>query len=150
MQPATAAPPANDEVDFWLTVLHNNDGESQVVDAGSGAEDFGGAARFKALVDTQRAAAAPNVVMISSGDNFLAGPEFNRLITVPWGGVVRVEAPEFSLPKTVGAVAIGAVIAGAVIAVVTGGDEGDRSGELPPIDEDRWVPVPLFRIPIPF
>lgn len=80
----------------------------------------------------------------------VAGPEFNRMITIPWGGIVRVEAPEFSLPKTVGAVAIGAVIAGAVIAVVTGGSEGDRSGETPPIDQDRWIPVPIFRIPVPF
>lgn len=80
----------------------------------------------------------------------VAGPEFNRLITIPWGGVVRVEAPEFSLPKTVGAVAIGAVIVGAVVAVVTGGNQGDRSGETPPIDQDRWAPIPLFRIPVPF
>jgi 5'-nucleotidase len=74
-------------VDFWLTVLHNNDGESQVVDAGAGLEDFGGAARFTALVDQLRASATTGPwpqrgakrgeVMISSGDNFLAGPEFN-------------------------------------------------------------------------
>ena len=36
-----------DRVDFWLTVLHNNDGESQVINAGTGLEDFGGAARFE-------------------------------------------------------------------------------------------------------
>jgi 5'-nucleotidase len=75
------------KVDFTLTVLHNNDGESQVVDAGGGLEDFGGAARFKTLVDdlkwsaTHGKPAKPGskrgVVMISSGDNFLAGPEFN-------------------------------------------------------------------------
>ena len=30
------------EVDFYLTILHNNDGESQVIDAGAGVlEDFG-------------------------------------------------------------------------------------------------------------
>lgn len=82
--PATAQQP---KVDFYLTILHNNDGESQVVNAGSGLEDFGGAARFKTLVDdlkwnathgpwTQRGAKR-GVVMLSSGDNFLAGPEFN-------------------------------------------------------------------------
>jgi 5'-nucleotidase/UDP-sugar diphosphatase len=75
------------KVDFWLTILHNNDGESQVVDAGSGLEDFGGAARFKTVVDNLKREAAVGppmtpgakraVVMISSGDNFLAGPEFN-------------------------------------------------------------------------
>ena len=46
------------------------------MNAGSDLETYGGAARFKALVDTRKAAAA-NVLMISSGDNFLAGPEFN-------------------------------------------------------------------------
>ncbi len=77
--PAAMADPPDDYATaaYQLTILHNNDGESQLVNAGSGLEDYGGAARFKALVDTQRAAAAPNVVMISSGDNFLAGPEFN-------------------------------------------------------------------------
>ena len=72
-----ADPPDNyDTAPFKLTVLHNNDGESQLVNAGSDLEEYGGAARFKALVDARRAAAT-NVVMISSGDNFLAGPEFN-------------------------------------------------------------------------
>lgn len=75
------------KVEFWLTVLHNNDGESQVINAGEGLEDFGGAARFKAVVDKLRwkavdgpcrhRGAKHGVVMISSGDNFLAGPEFN-------------------------------------------------------------------------
>lgn len=71
---------------FTLTILHNNDGESQLLNAGSGIEDFGGVARFKTLVDNLRAAAlAPTgqrgngtgVILLSSGDNFLAGPEFN-------------------------------------------------------------------------
>ncbi len=31
---------------YWLTVLHNNDGESQVVNAGGDRTDFGGAAGF--------------------------------------------------------------------------------------------------------
>ena len=76
--PAAQADPPDDydTAPFKLTVLHNNDGESQLVNAGSDLETYGGAARFKALVDTQKAAAA-NVLMISSGDNFLAGPEFN-------------------------------------------------------------------------
>ena len=84
-QPGNGAEP----VDFWLTVLHHNDGESQLVNAGSGLEDFGGAARFKALVDAAREAGLEGprprsqrggkrgAVMLSSGDNFLAGPEFN-------------------------------------------------------------------------
>lgn len=70
---------------YWITILHNNDGESQVINAGSDRTDFGGAARFKTVVDTLRSAATKpggaepggrrGVVMISSGDNFLAGPE---------------------------------------------------------------------------
>jgi 5'-nucleotidase len=92
-----------DDVDFYLTILHNNDGESQVVNAGSGLEDFGGAARFKTVVDnlkwdathgpwTQRAAKR-GVVMISSGDNFLAGPEFNAGLEngVPFYDTIAME-----------------------------------------------------------
>ena len=64
---------------FTLVVLHNNDGESQLIDAGGDNADFGGVARFAALVDNLRAEAAANnqgVVLLSSGDNFLAGPEY--------------------------------------------------------------------------
>lgn len=72
---------AGDPVDFWLTVLHNNDGESQLIDAGQGRQDFGGAARFATVVtnlrDQARTAPAGGSLLISSGDNFLAGPEFN-------------------------------------------------------------------------
>src|SRR5918996_203403 len=74
---------------FWLTILHNNDGESQLLNAGAGLEDFGGVARFKTLVDNLKSDATTGppspqqqgikrgVVMLSSGDNFLAGPEFS-------------------------------------------------------------------------
>lgn len=86
------APPASSktrgvpQADFWLHVLHNNDGESQLVNAGSGAlADFGGVARFATVVDDLRAfaqsypmgGADTGSVLISSGDNFLAGPEFS-------------------------------------------------------------------------
>ena len=93
----------DDDVAFWLTILHNNDGESQVIDAGSGLEDFGGAARFQTVVDnlkwdaehgpwTQRGAKRATV-MISSGDNFLAGPEFNASLTngVPFYDTIAME-----------------------------------------------------------
>jgi 5'-nucleotidase len=95
--------PADPEVHFYLTILHNNDGESQVINAGSGLEDFGGAARFKAVVDdlkwgaihgpwTQRGAKR-GVVMLSSGDNFLAGPEFNASLVngVPFYDTIAME-----------------------------------------------------------
>jgi 2',3'-cyclic-nucleotide 2'-phosphodiesterase (5'-nucleotidase family) len=76
------------KVHHWLTVLHNNDGESRLINAGEGAlADYGGIARFKTLVDrlkfeaTEGAEAEARrgkdgVVMLSSGDNFLAGPQF--------------------------------------------------------------------------
>ena len=91
------------EVDFYLTILHNNDGESQVIDAGSGLEDFGGAARFQTLVDNlkwdathgpgKNRAAKRGVVMLSSGDNFLAGPEFNAGLVngVPFYDTIAME-----------------------------------------------------------
>jgi 5'-nucleotidase len=62
-----------------LVILHNNDGESQLLNAGRGLEDFGGAARFVTLVKQQRDQATGEgcaVLTLSSGDNFLPGPEF--------------------------------------------------------------------------
>ncbi len=71
---------------FTLTILHNNDGESQLLNA-PGQPDFGGAARFKTLVDqlTAEGAAVGGVTLLSSGDNFLAGPEFNASLNLPEG-----------------------------------------------------------------
>lgn len=71
---------------FTLTILHNNDGESKLINAPA-SPDFGGVARFATLVDDLRAeatrgrapegqAARRGVILLSSGDNFLAGPEF--------------------------------------------------------------------------
>jgi 5'-nucleotidase len=60
-----------------LTILHLNDNESQLLHAGNGIEDFGGAARVVTVVKNLRSAATTDVVLIlSSGDNFLIGPEF--------------------------------------------------------------------------
>lgn len=73
--PAPATPPSAEG--FTLTVLHNNDGESQLRSA-AGRPDFGGIHRFAALearLEAEAAARGP-VVTVSSGDNFLAGPEF--------------------------------------------------------------------------
>ncbi|RZV40947.1 MAG: ExeM/NucH family extracellular endonuclease, partial [Acidimicrobiia bacterium] len=66
--------------DFGLVIHHNNDGESQLVNAGSGLEDFGGVARFGATLDVRRRISSNSRfgdILLSSGDNFLAGPEFN-------------------------------------------------------------------------
>jgi len=91
------------KVDFWLTILHNNDGESQVINAGSGLEDFGGAAPFMTVVDNlkweathgpwPRRGAKRGVMMISSGDNFIAGPEFNASLEagVPFYDTIAME-----------------------------------------------------------
>ncbi len=75
-------------VDFWLHVLHNNDGESRVLPLTGAQAGFGGAARFKTLVDVLKAAAAAypvdgaakGFVMISSGDNILPGINLNAAI----------------------------------------------------------------------
>ena len=80
--PADARPTAKKaKRQYTLTLLHNNDAESQLIDAGSGLEDFGGAARFATKVADLKASAAKGkrrgVLLVSSGDNFLAGPEFN-------------------------------------------------------------------------
>jgi 5'-nucleotidase len=79
-------------VDFRLTILHNNDGESQLINAGAGLEDFGGVARFATVVRKEKIKAVfgkgnrsdeddrglkKGVITLTSGDNFLAGPEFN-------------------------------------------------------------------------
>ncbi|MGH3682207.1 MAG: bifunctional metallophosphatase/5'-nucleotidase [Natronosporangium sp.] len=82
----TAAQPGSRPA-FTLTVLHNNDGESKLISA-PGNPDFGGVARFATLVDELRREATTGpppagqagnrgVLLLSSGDNFLAGPEFN-------------------------------------------------------------------------
>lgn len=72
------------KIKFWLTVLHNNDGESHLLHAPD-QDDFGGVARFATMVHRLRKEAEKTrnrgtkqlVVMLSSGDNFLAGPEFH-------------------------------------------------------------------------
>ena len=81
---AQGAPP--DRPAFTLTILHNNDGESRLTGA-PGQPDFGCLARFATLVDDLRDEATTGkpaagqagrrgVILLSSGDNFLAGPEW--------------------------------------------------------------------------
>jgi 2',3'-cyclic-nucleotide 2'-phosphodiesterase (5'-nucleotidase family) len=66
---------------YTLTILHNNDGESKLIHA-PGQPDFGGVARFATVVnnlrlEAQRSKGRVDSILLSSGDNFLAGPEFN-------------------------------------------------------------------------
>lgn len=63
-----------------LVILHHNDGESQLVQASSDLPDYGGVARFASLVHQLRSQATDGgaaVITISSGDNFLSGPELS-------------------------------------------------------------------------
>jgi 5'-nucleotidase len=92
---------------FTLTILHNNDGESQLVNA-PGNPDFGGVARFKTLVDQLRReathgrspaghSARRGTVLLSSGDNFLAGPQFNASLDkgVPFYDSLALRAMDY-------------------------------------------------------
>ncbi|MEM6263377.1 MAG: 5'-nucleotidase C-terminal domain-containing protein [Bacteroidota bacterium] len=84
---------------FTLTVLHNNDAESQMIDAGGTNTDFGGAARFKTVIDTLKMMGSgtnQGVITLTSGDNFLAGPEFNaslnRNAALPYYDAVVIDS----------------------------------------------------------
>ena len=71
---------AGDSGELQLVILHHNDGESQLVQASSDLPDYGGVARFASLVHQLRSQAADDgaaVITISSGDNFLSGPELS-------------------------------------------------------------------------
>lgn len=87
---------------FWLHVLHNNDGETRFFPLSSGpGAGFGGVARFKTLVDALKAfaptypagPALKAALMVSSGDNFLAGPAFNASLQrgVPFYDTVAMQ-----------------------------------------------------------
>jgi 2',3'-cyclic-nucleotide 2'-phosphodiesterase (5'-nucleotidase family) len=97
------------KVTYWLTLLHNNDGESELLEASQGTPDFGGVARFVTLVRTLREEAnlrrpsceevsaeehqCGGTIVVSSGDNFLAGPEFNASLTrgVPYFDAIALD-----------------------------------------------------------
>jgi 5'-nucleotidase len=72
------------EGDLMLSVFHNNDGESQLlpttVATPGGDVEVGGLGRFVSRLDQERAAAASagrQLLTVSAGDNFLAGPVFS-------------------------------------------------------------------------
>lgn len=77
---AAFAGPASAQSAFTLTILHNNDGESDVLPNAADASlnpGGGDAARFATLVNQRRAASTSDgLLTLTSGDNFLAGPEF--------------------------------------------------------------------------
>jgi 2',3'-cyclic-nucleotide 2'-phosphodiesterase (5'-nucleotidase family) len=104
---------------FKLTILHNNDGESRLLDAGPGLEQFGGVARFESLMDRLqdealrgerrrggndddgdddgRGRPGGGVVTLSSGDNFLAGPVWNASLAkgVPFYDSIALRKVEY-------------------------------------------------------
>jgi len=72
------------EGDLMLSVFHNNDGESQLlpttVATPGGDVEVGGLGRFVSRLDQERAAASSagrQLLTVSAGDNFLAGPVFS-------------------------------------------------------------------------
>lgn len=73
------------EIGFYMHLVHNNDGESQLINAGSDElAIFGGVARYKTVVDELRAYAeetSNGIVVVSSGDNFIPSPEFDASLS---------------------------------------------------------------------
>ncbi len=66
---------------FFLSILHNNDGESRLVAAGTTGQlpNFGGVAHFKTVSDSLKRRAnntGNDFIMLSAGDNTLAGTAF--------------------------------------------------------------------------
>ena len=83
-----------DKPAFELTLLHNNDAESKLL-TGDSTPNYGGAARFSTVLERVRADAARRergdaprrgTVLVSSGDNFLAGLNLSASFAkgVPW------------------------------------------------------------------
>jgi 5'-nucleotidase len=67
--------PTADPNSFRLTVLHANNADSALLNAGPGLEDFGGADRFATLAQ-QLGSGQPAVLTLSSGDSFGASSQF--------------------------------------------------------------------------
>ncbi|MFC5381015.1 bifunctional metallophosphatase/5'-nucleotidase [Aquipuribacter nitratireducens] len=90
---AVAAPPADKgkpapKPAFTLTIAHNNDGESALTPTEIDGGEYGGVARFASVVErierqatTGRPAPGQSgkrgFLLLNSGDNYLAGAEFN-------------------------------------------------------------------------
>lgn len=70
---------------FRVQILHHNDGESELLAGGDG---YGGAAQFKGVIDSLRWEGHVEgypTLLFSSGDNFLAGKEFDASLSLPAG-----------------------------------------------------------------
>ena len=73
-----------DKRGFLVRLMHNNDGESKIEQQDVGGRLVGGAAHFKTVVDSLRSDGTANL-MLSSGDNYLAGIAFNASLSLPDG-----------------------------------------------------------------
>jgi 2',3'-cyclic-nucleotide 2'-phosphodiesterase (5'-nucleotidase family) len=92
---------ADQEISFWLTVLHNDDAESQLIHAGPGLEDFGGVARFATIAAELKRAAIrrleertrQGVILLSAGDNIFPGAVFNASLAkgIPFYETIAME-----------------------------------------------------------
>jgi 5'-nucleotidase len=95
------------ESKFTLTVLHNNDGESDLLpnaeddDPGAGSiSRFGSVVeqlRREALTGPKKSKSKTGVVTITSGDNFLASPELQASFDkgVPWYDTIALDAIDY-------------------------------------------------------
>ena len=88
----------NDAGKKRLTLIHFNDGESHLLNAGSGFEDYGGIARFTTVIknirnDIESDLSTTSSLTVSAGNNFLAGPVFNvsRRRGVPYYDAVALD-----------------------------------------------------------
>ena len=98
--PATAKP--HDRVDFTLTVLHNNDGESDLLASDDDADPGAGTiSRFGTLVKTLREEADrrgnAGVLTVSAGDNFLASAEWQANLDkgIPYYDAIALDALDY-------------------------------------------------------
>lgn len=76
-----AASAASAHADFTLNLFHNNDGESKLLPITVGGQPYAGVDRFVSVLERERTAAGGNALTLSSGDNFLAGAQFNASLT---------------------------------------------------------------------
>lgn len=67
--------------DFTLNLFHNNDGESKLLPITVGGQPYAGVDRFVSVLERERASAGGNALTLSSGDNFLAGAQFNASLS---------------------------------------------------------------------
>jgi 5'-nucleotidase len=109
VSPATARSktPRTDGVDFTLTVLHNNDGESDLLASDSDTDPGAGTiSRFGHLLKDLRRDALRSggrhrgkagVLTISAGDNFLASPEWQASLDkgVPYYDAIALDSLDY-------------------------------------------------------